>query len=126
MAGLTGKRAAIAAGIGLAAGFSSGLLGIGGGIIMVPAMGAFLAMSHRRTVANSLFAIIPISIAGVGFYYFAGSRPAVRVDLALVLAIASVLGAPLGAAIVYRVPERALRIGLGVVALLAAFRLLLP
>jgi uncharacterized membrane protein YfcA len=93
---------------------------------MVPAMGAFLAMPHRRAVSNSLLAIIPISLAGVLFYYFAGSHPAVRLDLALVLAVASVAGAPLGAAIVYRVPERALRIGIGIIALLAAVRLLVP
>ena len=113
MAGPTGKRAALAAAIGLAAGYSSGLLGIGGGMILVPALVGFLAMPQRRAVANSLLAIIPISLAGVAAYYFGGTHPAIRLGLAAVLVVGSIVGAPLGTAIAYRVPVRALRIGLG-------------
>ncbi len=124
--GLTGRRLLAAAGLGFFAGLSSGLLGIGGGIVMVPGMTALLAMPQRRAVANSLLAIVPISIVGVAVYYLASVQPEVDLRLAAVLAIGAVIGAPLGAAVAYRVPERALRITLGVVAIVVAVRLLLP
>jgi uncharacterized membrane protein YfcA len=92
---------------------------------MVPAMTALLAMPQRRAVANSLLSIVPISIAGVATYYLAGSQPNVDLRLAAVLVVGSVIGAPLGAAVAYRIPERALRVGFGVLTLLIAVRLLL-
>jgi uncharacterized membrane protein YfcA len=124
--GLTGKRLLAAVGIGFSAGLSSGLLGIGGGIILVPGMAALLAMPQRRAVANSLLAIMPIAVVGVATYYFGGSHPAISLNFAVVLAIGSIAGAPLGVAIAYRVPERALRVTLGLLAMLVAARLLLP
>ncbi|HEV3233376.1 MAG TPA: sulfite exporter TauE/SafE family protein [Candidatus Dormibacteraeota bacterium] len=126
MPGLTGRRLLAAVGLGFFAGLSSGLLGIGGGIIMVPGMTALLAMSQRRAVANSLLAIVPISIVGVAVYYLGSGHPQVDLRLAAVLAVGAVIGAPLGAAVAYRVPERALRVTLGALAILAAVRLLLP
>ena len=126
MPGRTGKRLLAAVGIGFAAGLSSGLLGIGGGIILVPGMTALLAMRQRRAVANSLLAIVPIAVVGVSTYYLGGSHPAISLRFAVVLAIGSIAGAPLGVAIAYRVPERALRVTLGLLAVLVAVRLLLP
>jgi uncharacterized membrane protein YfcA len=93
---------------------------------MVPAMATLLAMSQRQAVANSLVAIIPIAVVGAAGYYFGGSHPAIRLDLALFLAVGSIAGAPLGAAIAYRVPERALRVALGILAVVVAVRLLVP
>ena len=124
--GLTGKRLLSAVGIGFAAGLSSGLLGIGGGIILVPGMAALLAMSQRHAVANSLLAIVPIAVAGVATYYLGGTHPAISLHFGLVLAIGSIAGAPIGVAIAYRVPARALQVALGLLAVIVAVRLLLP
>lgn len=121
---MTGGRRGKAVGIGLAAGFASGLLGVGGGIVLIPGFTGLLSMPQRRAVANSLLAIIPIAIVGVVVYYFGTSRPAIHPSLAIVLAVGSVIGAPLGAALAYRVPERALRVGLGLIMIAAAVRLL--
>jgi uncharacterized membrane protein YfcA len=92
---------------------------------MVPAMTAVLGMPQRRAMANSLLAIVPISVVGVTVYYLGSSQPQVDVRFAAILAVAGVIGAPLGAAAAYRVPERALRVGFGVLSMLIALRLVL-
>jgi uncharacterized membrane protein YfcA len=121
---MTSRRPGAAVGIGLAAGFISGLLGVGGGVVMVPGFTGLLAMRQRHAVANSLLAIIPIAIVGVVVYLFGAGHPEIHPSLALVLAVGSVVGAPLGAALAYRVPERALRVGLGLISILVAVKLL--
>src|SRR3954468_10226569 len=58
--------------IGLGGGLLSGLLGVGGGIVMVPLLVLWAAYSQRDAHAISLGAIIPISIAGIATYGVAG------------------------------------------------------
>jgi len=59
---ITGFVAAIV--LGLAVGVCSGLLGIGGGVVMVPAFRLLFGMSALASTATSLFTIIPTSISG--------------------------------------------------------------
>ena len=125
MPGLTSRRVLYALGIGLAAGVSSGLLGVGGGVVLVPGMVAFLGVEQRPAIANSLAAIIPIAAVGALVYYFAGHTPHVRIDLAIALAIGGVVGAVLGARLAHRVSERSLRIGFGLLVLVVSIRLFL-
>jgi uncharacterized membrane protein YfcA len=108
------------------AGFTSGLLGVGGGVILVPGLVLALGYRQREAVAGSLAAIIPITLVAVGVYYFASSKHHVRLDLGLVLLVGSVVGATVGARLAHRLPDRALRIGFGVLMLLVAARLLVP
>ncbi|MGN6797168.1 MAG: TSUP family transporter, partial [Gaiellaceae bacterium] len=54
--------------IGLAGGVLSGLLGVGGGIVMVPLLVLWASYGQRDAHAMSLGAIIPISLAGVITY----------------------------------------------------------
>src|SRR6187402_3687624 len=70
--------------IGLAGGVLSGLLGVGGGIVMVPLLVLWAGYAQRDAHALSLGAIIPISLAGVATYGIAGE---VRVEYAVALAI---------------------------------------
>ena len=58
--------------IGLGGGLLSGLLGVGGGIVMVPLLVLWAAYAQRDAHAMSLGAIIPISIAGIATYGVAG------------------------------------------------------
>ena len=50
--------------IGLLSGLASGLFGVGGGIVMVPAMVYFLKMDIKLAVGTSLAVIIPTAISG--------------------------------------------------------------
>jgi uncharacterized membrane protein YfcA len=97
-------------GIGLGGGVLSGLLGVGGGVVMVPLLVLRAGYAQREAHAVSLGAIIPISIAGIATYGVAGE---VRWWQALALAAGSIVGAPLGAALLARMDERLLKIVFG-------------
>src|SRR2546425_6309607 len=77
--------------IGLGGGLLSGLLGVGGGIVMVPLLVLWAAYSQRDAHAISLGAIIPISIAGIATYGVAGGG---RGGTAVAPAAGAGLGAP--------------------------------
>jgi uncharacterized protein len=96
--------------IGLGGGLLSGLLGVGGGIVMVPLLVLWAAYSQRDAHAISLGAIIPISIAGIATYGVAGE---VRYWQALGLAAGSIAGARVGAGLLARIDERLLKIVFG-------------
>lgn len=100
---------------GLAAGVLSGLFGVGGGIVMVPAMVLMLGIAQRRAQAASLAAIIPI--ATVGALVFGGAD---NLDLAAaaVLTAGALIGVRLAGRILTRLSDARLRQIFG--ALLAA------
>ena len=92
--------------IGVLGGLLSGLLGVGGGIVMVPLLVLWARYGQRDAHAASLGAIIPISIAGIATYGIAGE---VRLGPAAALAAGSIFGAQLGAGILARIDERVLK-----------------
>jgi uncharacterized membrane protein YfcA len=80
--------------IGLLAGFLSGLVGIGGGIVIVPVLVYFFSMSQKSAQGTVLFMfLLPIGVLGVYNYYKAGH---VDFRIAAVMAITFVLGSYLG------------------------------
>jgi uncharacterized protein len=110
------------AAIGIGGGLLAGLLGVGGGVVMVPLLVLWASYGQREAHAISLGAIIPISIAGIATYGVAGE---VRWWQALGLAAGSIVGAQVGAGILARIDERLLKIVfgtflIGVAALLGA------
>jgi uncharacterized membrane protein YfcA len=92
--------------IGVLGGVLSGLLGVGGGIVMVPLLVLWAHYGQRDAHAASLGAIIPISIAGIATYGIAGE---VRIGPAIALAAGSIFGAQLGAGMLARLDERILK-----------------
>lgn len=94
---MTATRTVAIAAIGVAAGLLSGLFGIGGGIILVPAFIAIAKLDPKTAAGTSLLAIVPLAVSGVASYALIGGS--VDVVLAAGLAAGSVLGAPLGAKI---------------------------
>ena len=84
-----------------------------------------LKLGHREAVANSLAAIIPMAAVGALVYYVGSSRPHLRLDLGLALAVGGIAGAMVGAKLAHRVSERSLRIGFGLLVLVVGVRLLL-
>src|SRR4051812_32913848 len=80
--------------IGLFAGFVSGLVGIGGGIVVVPMLVYFLVMNQKTAQGTTLFMfLIPISILAVYNYHKAGH---VDFKTAAVMAITFVVGSYFG------------------------------
>jgi uncharacterized protein len=108
---LTPRRAAGAGVLGLLAGVFSGLLGVGGGLIMVPGMALGLRMRQHVVHATSLAAIIPTAVAGVGAF---GKASAVDWRVGAVLVAGSIPGARAGAMAMSHVSAERLRVGFGV------------
>ena len=92
-------------GIGLAAGIFSGLFGVGGGILMVPAMVLFAAFLQQRAQATSLAAIVPI--AAVGALIF-GRTDNLDLLAAAMLVAGSLLGVQLGTRLMHRLSNERL------------------
>lgn len=105
------------AGIGLVAGLISGLLGVGGGIIMVPLMAGFLGMPLKRALGTSLAAIVVLVIPGTIVHASLGN-----IDWAIFLfvTIGAVPGARIGATLALGTRERTLRLLVGAFMLLVA------
>lgn len=96
--------------IGSAAGFVSGLLGVGGGIVMVPAFTLWAGMPLKRALGTSLLVIAVLVIPGTIVHALLG-----HIDWAifLVLTLGVVPGARIGARIALGARERTLRLAVG-------------
>lgn len=110
----------VAIGIGLVAGVASGVAGIGGGVIMVPAMVALLGTAQHTAEGTSLLAILFTGVAGTVV-----NQRNRRVDLraALTLGVVGALAAPFGAVVAQGLPADTLRRVFGVFVLLTAARM---
>lgn len=71
---LTSKCAALLGLVGLGAGVLSGLFGVGGGFIIVPALIMFSGMGMQRAIGTSLLVITMVSAAGVASRLFSGNE----------------------------------------------------
>jgi uncharacterized protein len=108
--------------IGLAAGFAAGLLGVGGGIVMVPAMVLVLGVDQHVAQGTSLVVIIPAALAGSVTHYRNG-RVSLR-DAAL-LAAGGIGGALVGSISALSVDDTVLRRLFGAFLLIVAAQLML-
>ncbi|HTB21933.1 MAG TPA: sulfite exporter TauE/SafE family protein [bacterium] len=98
--------------VGIFAGIASGMFGIGGGVIVVPALVLLVGFSQETAVGTSLAALLaPAGIAAVLQYHQQG-----KVNLAAVLwiALGIFLGAWLGAILALRAGESRMRLAFGV------------
>ena len=93
--------------VGFAAGVVSGMLGVGGGILFVPALVIFLGLSQVDAEATSLLAIIPVALVGAASQRRYGN---LRLRDAVVLGALAIPGAVAGVAIVNAIPERVVEI----------------
>jgi uncharacterized protein len=93
--------------MGVAAGVLSGLLGVGGGILFVPALTLVLSLSQVKAEATSLLAIIPVALVGA-----ARQRRYGNVDVrdGAVVGALSAVGVLAGVALANVLPERALKL----------------
>jgi hypothetical protein len=107
--------------MGAAGGFVSGLLGVGGGILFVPALTLVLSLSQVRAEATSLLAIIPVAVVGAARQYRYGN---VVVRDGAVVGALSALGVIGGVALANVLPQRALKLAFAGVMLLVASQFL--
>ena len=97
-----------AMGIGAFAGLYAGFFGLGGGVIIVPALNRFLKMNYKQAIGTSLLSISIISVPALAMHAYLGN---VNWVLAVGLVLGVVPGAWLGAKITVGASERATSIG---------------
>jgi uncharacterized membrane protein YfcA len=106
-----------AAGVGTAAGLLSGLLGLGGGTVLVPALNQILRLPLKATVATSLTCVGILAVPGTITHAFLGD---IDWRLAFFLTVGVIPGARLGASLSIRASDRRLRLAVaGFLGLLA-------
>jgi uncharacterized protein len=98
--------------IGLAAGGLSGLLGIGGGVLMVPAFATWVRLSVKEAVATSLVCVGALAVPGMVTHAALGN---IDWAFAIPLSIAVIPGARIGAHLAIRSSDRGLRLTVAVV-----------
>ncbi len=106
--------------IGLATGLLSGLMGVGGGIIAVPAMVGILHLKQHKAHGTSLAMMVMTATASAVAYF---TRGQVDVPLAVTLAVGTIGGSYLGAKIMPRVPAHRLRLIFGAFIFLVGLRM---
>jgi uncharacterized protein len=108
--------------IGLAAGMLSGFVGVGGGIIIVPAMIYFLHMSQLQAQGVSLAVLLmPVGVLGVMNYYRDGH---VNINYALIIAVGFFVGSYFGSKSALKLPEHKIKFVFGLMLFYIAARMI--
>jgi uncharacterized membrane protein YfcA len=107
--------------VGLAAGFLSGLFGVGGGILLVPGLVMVLGFEQRRAHGTSLAAVLPIAISSTLGYWI---EDKIDWPVAACLVVGALAGAVLGIKLLHALPHRTLAIAFIVLLVATAVRLL--
>ncbi len=104
--------------IGFAVGALTGLIGVGGGFVIVPALAIGLSFGMRQAMGTSMVIVLIVSLAGLASHLVAGNP--LDAEVALGMGTATVVGAFAGARLAPRVPVRELGRGFAVLVALVA------
>ena len=107
--------------LGFLGGMAGGLIGIGGGILFVPALTIFQDQPQVEAEATSLLAIIPVALAAVWRQRGYGN---IRLREGLLIGALSPVGVGIGVVVANEVPERVLKLGFAALLVFTAYRLL--
>ena len=111
---------ALAIVIGVVAGVLSGMFGIGGGILLVPALALVLGLDHVEAEATSLLAIIPVAAVGAWRQKGYGN---LDVRSGLTLGVFAAVAAVVGVALVNVLPVHLVRYGFAALMVYVAWRM---
>jgi uncharacterized membrane protein YfcA len=109
--------------VGIFVGTVAGLVGVGGGVVMVPLMVLGMSLTTKQAVSTSLAVIMFTGIVGAAGYIATGFRDPQQLLSLPPLIIGSVVGAPIGVRIRDWLPEHLVRTGFGVFMVIVALRL---
>jgi len=108
--------------IGISAGIVSGLLGVGGAIIIVPALVFFFGMTQHQAQGTSLAVLLlPVGFLAFWNYYKQGH---VNFKFAIIVMLAFFVGGYLGSLAAVHIPARVLRIGFGMLIVVLGIRMI--
>jgi uncharacterized membrane protein YfcA len=108
--------------IGLSAGIVSGLMGVGGAIIIVPALVFFFGLTQHQAQGTSLAVLLfPVGFLAFWNYYRQGY---VNFKIALIVMLAFFVGGYLGSLVAVRVPEKLLKTAFGILIVFLGLRMI--
>lgn len=107
--------------LGVLAGFLSGLLGVGGGVVMVPLLALLMGLEQHLAQGISMLVIIPTSIIGI---WQLRKKGLIDYSAALYFAVGSIAGSYISGNLVNEIPEDNLRMIFGVFITLVGVRML--
>ena len=110
----------IAALIAVAGGLAGGLVGVGGGVLFVPALTIFLGLSQVEGESTSLLMIVVVALVGA---YRQSTYGNLNPRDALVIGVLSPLGVLIGVVVANEVPQRALELSFAALVLFIAYGL---
>lgn len=96
---------------GLSGGFFGGLVGLGGGVIMVPLMVLWLKLNQLKAHGTSLIAVVFTGLIGATAYFYNGT---VDEKVAVILATTATITARSGALFAHTLPEKKLKKAFGI------------
>lgn len=107
--------------IGLIAGFVSGSMGVGGGIIIIPAMVFFMGVTQQEAQGTSIAVIsVPVALVAAMNYYKAGY---VNLKFSGLIILTFIIGAYFGSKIAVHIPAKTLQRSFGILLLLVGLRM---
>ncbi len=107
--------------IGMVAGILSGMIGLGGGIIMIPSLVFLLSMDQRMAQGTSIAVMLPpIGLLAAYTYYKAGY---VNIKYALIMAFAFIIGGYLGSKLALSIPVNVVRKAFAVLVIVIALKM---
>ena len=109
--------------LGLIAGILSGFLGIGGGVVLIPAFVFLLGMTQHQAQGTTLALMVPpIGLLAAMKYYYGGN---VKIPVAIFVCLGFFVGGLIGAQLVEKIPDLLLRRIFGVFPLVVAARMII-
>lgn len=109
--------------IGLIAGIFGGMFGIGGGLIVIPALVFFMGLTqHQAEGTNLAFMLAPVGLLAVINYYNSGY---VNIKYSLIIAVAFVIGAYFGSVWAIKLEPNILKKAFGVFIILVGIKMLI-
>ncbi len=108
--------------VGLAAGILSGMIGVGGGIIIVPALVYFLAFSQKTAQGTSLgILLLPVGILAVTEYYKQGY---IDIKVVIMVSVGFLIGGFFGSKLAVILPEQTIKKVFALMLILTAIKML--
>ena len=106
---------------GIPVGITNGFFASGGGIIAVLILKKFFSLEEKKAHATSIMIILPLTLCGLFVYTLAGFS-----DFPVIIkaAVGAAIGSLVGALLLSKLPPKYIKIGFGVVMIIAALRMI--
>ena len=109
--------------LGLVAGLFSGFMGLGGGMLLTPALVYLFGLTQHQAQGTSLAVMVPpITLLAALRYYYSGN---VKLNIAIFIAAGFMVGGLIGAQVVQAIPDMVLKKVFGAILLIVAVKMII-